>query len=192
MPLSLTFDHRACTGGEAARFLKALLDDLARRTDAPDTARSQQRPRPHARPMENAPWPTAAALPVSSSTARPTTSTPPRTFWSQALGVPIADPDAGDEAGTYARCSATRRGDLHIEVQKVDHPSRVHLDIETDDIDAEVARLEKLGAKKIGVREALVGDGSADRAALLRGADAAPGAAVAAEVWASALPDAFA
>jgi 2-oxoisovalerate dehydrogenase E2 component (dihydrolipoyl transacylase) len=30
MPISLTFDHRACTGGEAARFLRALLDDLAR------------------------------------------------------------------------------------------------------------------------------------------------------------------
>ena len=29
MPISLTFDHRACTGGEAARFLKAMLDDLA-------------------------------------------------------------------------------------------------------------------------------------------------------------------
>jgi pyruvate dehydrogenase E2 component (dihydrolipoamide acetyltransferase) len=29
MPISLTFDHRATTGGEAARFLKALLDDLA-------------------------------------------------------------------------------------------------------------------------------------------------------------------
>ncbi len=29
MPISLTFDHRACTGGEAARFLKVLLDDLA-------------------------------------------------------------------------------------------------------------------------------------------------------------------
>ncbi|CAD0304030.1 dihydrolipoamide acetyltransferase family protein [Xanthomonas hortorum] len=29
MPLSLTFDHRAATGGEAARFLRALLDDLA-------------------------------------------------------------------------------------------------------------------------------------------------------------------
>jgi pyruvate dehydrogenase E2 component (dihydrolipoamide acetyltransferase) len=28
MPLSLTFDHRAATGGEAARFLKAMLDDL--------------------------------------------------------------------------------------------------------------------------------------------------------------------
>lgn len=30
LPLSLTFDHRACTGGEAARFLKALIDDLER------------------------------------------------------------------------------------------------------------------------------------------------------------------
>ena len=29
LPVSLTFDHRACTGGEAARFLKALLDDMA-------------------------------------------------------------------------------------------------------------------------------------------------------------------
>ena len=32
LPISLTFDHRAATGGEAARFLKSLLDDLA----APD------------------------------------------------------------------------------------------------------------------------------------------------------------
>ena len=30
LPISLTFDHRAATGGEAARFLKTLLDDLAR------------------------------------------------------------------------------------------------------------------------------------------------------------------
>lgn len=28
IPLSLTFDHRAATGGEAARFLRAVLDDL--------------------------------------------------------------------------------------------------------------------------------------------------------------------
>ncbi|NND81025.1 MAG: 2-oxo acid dehydrogenase subunit E2 [Gammaproteobacteria bacterium] len=28
LPLSLTFDHRAVTGGEAARFLKAVVDDL--------------------------------------------------------------------------------------------------------------------------------------------------------------------
>ena len=34
-------------------------------------------------------------------------------------------------------------------MQRVDHPSRVHLDIETDDIPAEVARLERLGAKVV-------------------------------------------
>ena len=32
IPLSLTFDHRVATGGEAARFLKVMLDDLARPT----------------------------------------------------------------------------------------------------------------------------------------------------------------
>ena len=32
MPISLTFDHRAATGGEAARFLAALLDDMAQPT----------------------------------------------------------------------------------------------------------------------------------------------------------------
>lgn len=30
LPLSLTFDHRACTGGEAARFLAAIMEDLAK------------------------------------------------------------------------------------------------------------------------------------------------------------------
>jgi predicted enzyme related to lactoylglutathione lyase len=38
---------------------------------------------------------------------------------------------------------------LHIEVQAVEHPSRVHLDIETDNVEAEVQRLEKLGAKRV-------------------------------------------
>jgi hypothetical protein len=33
-----------------------------------------------------------------------------------------------------------------IQLQRVDHESRVHLDIETDDIEAEIARLENLGA----------------------------------------------
>src|SRR6202521_5155629 len=32
----------------------------------------------------------------------------------------------------------------HLEVQRVAHPSRVHLDIEADDVEAEVCRLEKL------------------------------------------------
>ena len=30
LPLSLTFDHRAATGGEAGRFLRAVIDDLQR------------------------------------------------------------------------------------------------------------------------------------------------------------------
>jgi pyruvate dehydrogenase E2 component (dihydrolipoamide acetyltransferase) len=30
LPLSLTFDHRACTGGEAARFLQAMIMDLSK------------------------------------------------------------------------------------------------------------------------------------------------------------------
>ena len=69
-------------------------------------------------------------------------------FWSQALGVSIADRDAGDDTAQYQQFGDTPGG-LHIEVQKVDHPSRVHLDIEADDIDAEAARLEALGARKV-------------------------------------------
>jgi hypothetical protein len=34
-------------------------------------------------------------------------------------------------------------------VQSVTHSSRVHLDIETDDIEAEVRRLETLGARRV-------------------------------------------
>ena len=70
-------------------------------------------------------------------------------FWSQALGLPVTDADAGDEHGVYQRLQ-DGPADLQIEVQKVDHPSRVHLDIEADDIDAEAERLERLGAKRIG------------------------------------------
>ena len=69
-------------------------------------------------------------------------------FWSQALGCGIADRDAGDGTAEYQMFEDTP-GDLHIEVQKVSHPSRVHLDIESDDIDAEADRLEQLGARKI-------------------------------------------
>ena len=68
-------------------------------------------------------------------------------FWSSALGIAIADPDSGG-TGQYAEFGGAP-GDLHVEVQKVEHPSRVHLDIETDDIDAEVARLEALGATRV-------------------------------------------
>jgi predicted enzyme related to lactoylglutathione lyase len=68
-------------------------------------------------------------------------------FWSAALGVKVLDPDSGG-TGQYAEIGAAPGG-LHVEVQTVEHPSRVHLDIETDDIEAEVARLEALGAKRV-------------------------------------------
>jgi pyruvate dehydrogenase E2 component (dihydrolipoamide acetyltransferase) len=32
IPLSLTFDHRTVTGGEASRFLKAVVEDLQKAT----------------------------------------------------------------------------------------------------------------------------------------------------------------
>lgn len=67
-------------------------------------------------------------------------------FWSSALGYPRAEPD-GD--GIY-RSLVAPDGETYVEVQQVDHASRVHLDIESDDIDAEAARLEALGARKIG------------------------------------------
>ena len=70
-------------------------------------------------------------------------------FWSSAIGATIADPDAGDGDAEYQMFGNTPGG-LHVEVQKVDHPSRVHLDIEADDVDAEAARLEALGARKVG------------------------------------------
>jgi len=68
-------------------------------------------------------------------------------FWSQALGLSVRRSDDPAEIN-YVRL-ATLPDVGYIEVQKVDHPSRVHLDIETDDIEAEVARLEKLGARRI-------------------------------------------
>jgi predicted enzyme related to lactoylglutathione lyase len=67
-------------------------------------------------------------------------------FWSAALGLAVTDkPD--DDPG-YRRL-ADGPGNLHIEVQQVTHQSRVHLDIEADDIQAEVRRLEALGARCI-------------------------------------------
>jgi predicted enzyme related to lactoylglutathione lyase len=68
-------------------------------------------------------------------------------FWSAALGLETKHFDNPAEAN-YVGLDP-RPEDLHIEVQKVDHPSRVHLDIETDDIEAEVKRLETLGARRI-------------------------------------------
>lgn len=70
-------------------------------------------------------------------------------FWSAALGCRVDPAPQRDETSEYINFEDTPAG-LTIEVQKVTHPSRVHLDIESDDIDAEATRLEHLGAKRIG------------------------------------------
>jgi Glyoxalase-like domain len=68
-------------------------------------------------------------------------------FWGAALGMPVRELPP-EEAELYKRLEDFQHG-LDIEVQKVSHASRVHLDIETDDIEAEVRRLEILGARRI-------------------------------------------
>jgi predicted enzyme related to lactoylglutathione lyase len=68
-------------------------------------------------------------------------------FWGAALGMPVRALPPG-EGEIYKKLEDSQHG-LHIEVQTVSHPSRVHLDIEADDVEAEVRRLEKLGAKRI-------------------------------------------
>jgi catechol 2,3-dioxygenase-like lactoylglutathione lyase family enzyme len=65
-------------------------------------------------------------------------------FWAEALGRPI-DPDHPGTRGNYVMLE-TPPDEISVQIQRVDHESRVHIDIETDDIDAEVARLERAGA----------------------------------------------
>lgn len=72
-------------------------------------------------------------------------------FWSQALGYPRL-PTSEVWAQRYANL-ATAPEEVRVLLQKVEHPSRVHLDIETDDIAAEVQRLSALGASVVAVKE---------------------------------------
>ena len=69
------------------------------------------------------------------------------TFWSAALGMSTREL-SGEEGRKYVKL-VDPEAYLDIEVQTVDHESRVHLDIEADDVEAEVRRLEKLGAKRV-------------------------------------------
>jgi catechol 2,3-dioxygenase-like lactoylglutathione lyase family enzyme len=66
-------------------------------------------------------------------------------FWSAALGYKRQETSEDD---LYLGLD-TPDGDPYIEVQTVDHASRIHLDIESDNIEAEVQRLEALGARRI-------------------------------------------
>jgi predicted enzyme related to lactoylglutathione lyase len=65
------------------------------------------------------------------------------TFWRAVLGDErVREPD-----GKYAELDPQMG--LYVAVQTVEHESRVHLDIESDDVEAEVRRLEKLGARRV-------------------------------------------
>ena len=65
-------------------------------------------------------------------------------FWAEALGRPIDAHHPGTR-GNYVMLE-TPEDEISVQIQRVNHESRVHIDIETDDIPAEVERLEKLGA----------------------------------------------
>src|SRR5438477_701526 len=68
-------------------------------------------------------------------------------FWADALGRPV-DRDHPGTRGNYVMLE-TPPDEPIVQIQRVDHESRVHIDIETDDIDAEVARMTKLGANLV-------------------------------------------
>lgn len=67
-------------------------------------------------------------------------------FWAAAIGR-VSEQDA-DPSEPY-RLLVGSPDEMKILVQAVRHESRVHLDIETNDIEAEATRLEGLGAKRI-------------------------------------------
>jgi hypothetical protein len=69
---------------------------------------------------------------------------PGMAFWSKALGV------EGEVDGDvrYAPLNGWQ-GYPRVLLQAVDHAPRIHLDIETDDQEAERARLEALGARVV-------------------------------------------
>jgi len=66
-------------------------------------------------------------------------------FWGAALGRAVKD--TVDEPG-YRELESKPTEPILL-VQAVDHESRIHLDIEADDLEAEVRRLEALGATRV-------------------------------------------
>jgi hypothetical protein len=68
-------------------------------------------------------------------------------FWAAALGREVDLAHAGSR-GNY-RMLETQPDEPIVQIQRVEHESRLHIDIETDDIPAEVGRLEKLGARVV-------------------------------------------
>jgi Glyoxalase-like domain len=66
-------------------------------------------------------------------------------FWQEAIGQPLA---RNDQFPEYH--GAELAGGFGLLVQRLGTgPSRIHLDVHTDDLAAEVARLERLGAQRL-------------------------------------------
>ena len=76
------------------------------------------------------------------------------TFWAQALGRSLLPPHR--DYPTYRGLERSPSEPM-LAVQQVEHDSRIHLDVETDDLEPEVARLELLGARRLqAVRDWIV------------------------------------
>src|SRR5437763_7818385 len=67
-------------------------------------------------------------------------------FWSEALGAPARH--SGDPKDPFIELPAAL-GDLHVEMQRINGPSRYHLDLYAPNVDREARRLEALGAQKV-------------------------------------------
>ncbi|HEY9289842.1 MAG TPA: VOC family protein [Microlunatus sp.] len=67
-----------------------------------------------------------------------------RAFWASATGRDGTQDDPYFSLGTF-------NGEIVVELQRLEDESgpRVHLDVDTDDVDAEADRLEALGAKRL-------------------------------------------
>lgn len=67
-------------------------------------------------------------------------------FWSQLLG----QPSYADEDGHRATILANDNG-VSMVIEAVRDEARIHFDIETDNLAAEIRRIEQLGGRKISV-----------------------------------------
>lgn len=75
-------------------------------------------------------------------------------FWSAATGHPRADPAGPADDDPYEALGEIGGG-LRLDLQRTGSgtPARVHLDIETDDVDAETARVVAIGATVVEERQ---------------------------------------
>jgi hypothetical protein len=73
-------------------------------------------------------------------------------FWSSALGS-TPEPEVGTPFTTLAPLGSGR---LLAHQRLENGPARLHLDVETDDTEAEVRRLEALGAARVGEHDGCV------------------------------------